>query len=153
MFRMKSTNDKHVPRWRQLILFKHLFVILHFIYCCEFRKMYIKHHLYVLYRYLDIPGGGEGLAGERDGVGAGRGGAALHDAAVRLQRAHHGRAQRRVGGEDVQLVRLLDVDGEVGDGLTALLQHSLGLLVAHGGQVQQYLQYSVKTGNLVIKDP
>ena len=102
-------------------------------------QMQISRYIYTL-----VPGGGEGLAGERDGVGAGRGGAALHDAAVRLQRAHHGRAQRRVGGEDVQLVRLLDVDGKVGDGLTALLQHRLGLLVAHGGQVQQYLQYSVK---------
>ena len=136
---------KHVPRWRQLILFKHLFVILQVDIVVNLENCKIvKHRLVVLYRYLDIPGGGEGLAGERDGVGAGRGGAALHDAAVRLQRAHHGRAQRRVGGEDVQLVRLLDVDGEVGDGLTALLQHRLGLLVAHGGQVQQYLQYSVK---------
>ena len=32
----------------------------------------------------------------------------------------------------MQLVWLLDVDGKVGDGLPAVLQHSLGLVIAHG---------------------
>ena len=32
----------------------------------------------------------------------------------------------------MQLVWLLDVDGKVGDGLPAVLQHGLGLVIAHG---------------------
>ena len=32
----------------------------------------------------------------------------------------------------MELVRLLDVDGEVGDRLPAVLQHRLGLVIAHG---------------------
>ena len=37
-----------------------------------------------------------------------------------------------VRGHYVELVRLLDVDGEVGDRLPAVLQHRLGLVIAHG---------------------
>ena len=32
----------------------------------------------------------------------------------------------------MQLVWLLDVDGKVGDGFPAVLQHSLGLVISHG---------------------
>lgn len=51
---------------------------------------------------------------------------------MRLQHPGDQLAEPRVRGHDVQLVGLLDVDGEVGDRLAAVLQHRLGLVIAHG---------------------
>ena len=104
---------------------------------------------------LRVPeaGGGEGLAGEDDRVHTGGGRSVLrnaeqealvndiwnkeqtrhhHPPAVRLQHPGDQFAEPRVRGHDVQLVGLLDVDGEVGDRLAGVLQHRLGLVIAHG---------------------
>ena len=48
-----------------------------------------------------------------------------------LQGPGHQAADHAVRGDDVKFVRLLDVDGEVGDGLAASLQLLLGLFGAH----------------------
>ena len=53
--------------------------------------------------------------------------------AMRLEHPGDEFAERGVRGYDVQLVGLLDVDGEVGDELPAVLQHCLGLVIAHSG--------------------
>ena len=50
-----------------------------------------------------------------------------------LQGPGHQAAHGAVRGDDVKLVRLLDVDGEVGERLIGHLQLLLGLLVTHDG--------------------
>ena len=82
---------------------------------------------------LGVPEGGdrEGVAGEGDGVGGGGRGSMLRDAVVGLQDPGHQGAQGTVRGDDVELVGLLDVDGEVGDGLVPGVQLLLGLVVTH----------------------
>ena len=39
-----------------------------------------------------------------------------------------------VRGDNVKFVWLLDVDGKVGDGLIIVVQHNLGLFVAHAAK-------------------
>ena len=50
---------------------------------------------------------------------------------VSLQGPGHQAAHGAVRGDDVKLVRLLDVDGEVGDGLATDLQLLLGVFSSH----------------------